>query len=233
MDRLLPPTSSGIEANSTRSGSVLDEHTLVLNRSWIVINVTTVRRSIVMLYHGVARAIEPETFEALDFDVWIDRKRDNHPLHVRTASGTIPVPEVIVLSSYDRPPRTRVPFTRRNLFRRDEGVCQYCGRQVRTQDYSVDHVVPRSRSGATTWENCVLACLRCNSQKSDRTPEEASLRLMRPPRSPDWRLLVGSARDLKRDAWQSFLGRGHGSRRSMSQSIKSSTSTSDLDVSMW
>jgi 5-methylcytosine-specific restriction endonuclease McrA len=207
MDRLLPPTTSSTAPGSTTGRCVLDEHTLVLNRSWIVINVTTVRRSIVMLYHGIARAIEPETFEALDFPSWIERTRPEQHLQIRTPRGMIPVPDVIVLGSYDRPPSTRVPFTRRNLFRRDEGVCQYCGRQVRTQEYSIDHVLPRSRSGATSWENCVLACLRCNAHKGDRTPEEANLRLLRTPRPPDWRLLVGTARDLERRSWRTFLSR--------------------------
>lgn len=207
MDRLLPPSLPSTAGSTGFGRSVLDDHTLVLNRSWTVINVTTVRRSIVMLYHGVARAIEPETFEALDFPSWLQRSRADHHLHLRVPGGTIPVPEVIVLCTYDRPPRTRVPFTRRNLFRRDEGICQYCGRQVRSQEYSIDHVMPRSRSGETSWENCVLACLRCNAHKGDRTPEEANLRLMRAPRSPDWRLLVGSTRDLERRSWRTFLGR--------------------------
>ena len=84
----------------------------------------------------------------------------------------VEIPEVILLSTYGKVPRIEVSFSRKNLYRRDGHACQYCGTHRPSSELSIDHVLPRSRGGRTTWENCVLACVRCNSKKADRTPRE-------------------------------------------------------------
>jgi 5-methylcytosine-specific restriction endonuclease McrA len=100
---------------------------------------------------------------------------------LRSSSLAVPVPSVIRLRTFVRVPyHRRVPLNRRAIFTRDEGRCQYCGVAAE----NVDHVVPRSRGGHHTWENVVAACRRCNTRKGDRTPEEAGLSLLRPPRAP-------------------------------------------------
>ena len=83
------------------------------------------------------------------------------------------VPEVIVLAEYDRLPTAAVTFSRRNIFKRDHWTCQYCGAQPGSEELTIDHVLPRSQGGISTWENCVLACVACNKRKADRTPEQA------------------------------------------------------------
>ena len=80
------------------------------------------------------------------------------------------VPEVVALAGYDRLPEAAVAFSRRNIFKRDHYTCQYCGVQPGTEELTIDHVIPRSQGGTSTWENCVLACVACNKQKADRTP---------------------------------------------------------------
>lgn len=86
-------------------------------------------------------------------------------------SYRVRVPEVIVLTSYDRLPSNAVTFSRRNIFKRDRFTCQYCGKQPGSEELTIDHVLPRAQGGTSTWENCVLACIECNAKKADRTPD--------------------------------------------------------------
>jgi 5-methylcytosine-specific restriction endonuclease McrA len=99
---------------------------------------------------------------------------------VRSPSTSIRIPSVVVLRDYVKPQK-RVAFTRFNLFLRDEFCCQYCGAKG---DLTFDHVVPRSRGGATTWENVVAACSTCNLRKGNRSLRASGLSLRRPPRQP-------------------------------------------------
>jgi 5-methylcytosine-specific restriction endonuclease McrA len=99
---------------------------------------------------------------------------------VRSPSTAIRIPSVVVLRDYVKPQK-RVAFTRFNLFLRDEFCCQYCGAKG---DLTFDHVVPRSRGGATTWENVVAACSTCNLRKGNRSLRASGLSLRRPPRQP-------------------------------------------------
>jgi 5-methylcytosine-specific restriction endonuclease McrA len=102
----------------------------------------------------------------------------------------IEAPSVVRLRSFVHVPfRAHAPLTRRAVFARDEGVCQYCGAPAE----NLDHVVPRSRGGLHVWENVVAACRRCNAKKMDRTPSEAGFHLARAPFAPTdgFRLTLG------------------------------------------
>jgi 5-methylcytosine-specific restriction endonuclease McrA len=103
---------------------------------------------------------------------------------IGTPGGRVRVPTVIVLSRFDKVPMKRPRFGLRGIWERDEGRCQYTGRKLSPGEGNIDHVVPRSRGGETTWENCVLADKRINSRKGNLMPSEAGLELMRPPREP-------------------------------------------------
>ena len=184
---------------------MLDDRTLVLNRSWLAVNVTTVRRALILAYIGCARVIQPETFETHDFDSWLSTKPVTGERVIRTVAREIRVPEIIVLLAYDQQPALRVPFSRRNLFLRDNHRCQYCGIRASSEELSVDHVMPRSKGGLSTWTNCVLACHECNVRKGNRTPHEAGMRLSRTPAQPRWPVYLTFGSDRKRDCWQRFL----------------------------
>lgn len=101
---------------------------------------------------------------------------------VRTQEDTFPLPAVIRQRGYVRRGRRLVALTRRNLLCRDDFTCQYCGARPPLRELTMDHVLPSSRGGATTWENLVTACATCNRRKGNRTPEEANLRAVRPTR---------------------------------------------------
>ena len=132
--------------------AVLVEPALVLNRSWVAIATTPVRRAIQLMVTGAARAVRPDTYEMHDFISWSDLVIARDEECIRTISLRIPIPEVIVLTRYDGFPEASLAFTRRNLYRRDGYRCQYCGARPGSEELSIDHVLPRSRGGTSTWE---------------------------------------------------------------------------------
>jgi len=188
--------------------SVLQQRVLVLNRSWRPIQVTTVRSAVTRVYQGTARFVDPETYATHAFASWKEAARFAHEAvrFLRGPGWTMAVPEVIVLRHYDGFHRERVRFTRRNVYARDGNTCQYCGRERATKDLSLDHVIPRSRGGRSTWENLVVACHGCNRRKDNRTPAEASMRLIRRPVRPRWTPapLRGGSGEVPA-SWEAFL----------------------------
>ena len=186
------------------SGDILESPTLVLNRNWQPIHVTTVVRALVLLWNGSAKVVDPETFRLHDWDEWVEVQADPGGPAIRSAHARIKVPEVVGLTHYDRLPIAAVAFSRRNVAKRDHLTCQYCGDQPGWDGLTIDHIVPRSRGGGSTWTNCVAACASCNARKADRTPDQAGMRLRRKPFRPDWRPHY-SARPDRFESWSRFL----------------------------
>jgi 5-methylcytosine-specific restriction endonuclease McrA len=183
---------------------MLDTGVLVLNRLYQPVHITSVRRAFALLYQGVARAID-EQFQLFDFPSWAALAAAQYD-SVGTVGRRIRVPRVIVLLAYEHLPKTRVRFSRFNIYARDDNTCQYCGRHFRRADLNLDHVVPRSRGGSTTWENVVCSCVSCNLRKGGRTPVEAGMRLLQTPARPRWSPMFRSAtrRAFYRE-WRPFL----------------------------
>ena len=150
-----------------RRPSVMQEPVLVLNATFEPINVTAVRRALVLMLKGVAQVEE-----------------HNHK-EVHSSSTKMRVPSVIRLLSYRHIPQQTRALSRKNILLRDRNTCQFCYRHFPASELTLDHVLPRSRGGTSTWENLVACCYRCNNSKGDRTPEEAGLTLARllPPRT--------------------------------------------------
>jgi 5-methylcytosine-specific restriction endonuclease McrA len=189
---------------------LLGGRTLVLNRHWAAVSTTTVRRAMVLLCRASAAVICPETFEVFDLGRWCERSTELAPALARsrvicTPRAWLVKPEIILLTAYGGVPRLEVSFSRKNLYRRDAYACQYCGRNRPPEELSIDHVVPRSRGGKTSWENCVLACVGCNTRKANKSPKEAGLRLMRPPKKPSWSPLAESLPAARPASWARFI----------------------------
>jgi 5-methylcytosine-specific restriction endonuclease McrA len=187
------------------AGTALRDPTLVLNRSWSPVHVTTVRRALAMLCRGSVAVLDPESLSPLGAESWFDRPVDLGDRAVRTPSRLILAPEIILLGRYDRLPVTQAPFTRVSLLRRDDHRCQYCGTRPPHAQLTIDHVVPRARGGQTSWENCVAACVRCNSRKGDRPASHVGLRLLRPPRAPRWTPCFQMQPGAWPASWRPFL----------------------------
>ena len=185
--------------------SALSERALVLNQSWTAITTTSVRHALVLAYRQVARIICPETYQAYEFEDWAELSRANGCETIRTPMLRIRVPEIIVLTKFRGFPNRGVSFSRRNIYRRDAFTCQYCGARPGSELLSIDHVVPRSRGGKSTWENCVLACLACNKKKANRSLPESGLELAKPPLRPTWSGALEISLGRRKPSWEKFI----------------------------
>jgi 5-methylcytosine-specific restriction endonuclease McrA len=194
--------------------SALDSSVLVLNQHYAAVRVISARRAFCLLVKEIAEivSVEDQQFLAYDLDSWREvselrarHERGNHEW-VRCVRFELAVPRIIRLLFYDRLPRTNVKFTRRNIYARDLNRCQYCGKRFATSELSLDHIVPRSRGGVSSWANIVCCCIKCNVRKGGRTPHEAHMRLVRQPvkpkRSPMIALRLGHE---KYASWKQFL----------------------------
>ena len=192
----------------SQSSDILSRPTLVLNRSWQPIHVTTVVRALVMLWNDSAKVVDPEDYRLYPWEEWMTlAPRDGGPC-IRTARSRLRVPEVVALQHYDRVPLAVVTFSRRNVAKRDHYTCQYCGAQPGVEALTIDHVLPRSQGGQSSWTNCVAACVPCNARKADRTPEQAGIKLKKSPARPDWKPLYalhGPGHGPSIESWKRFL----------------------------
>jgi 5-methylcytosine-specific restriction endonuclease McrA len=185
--------------------SLLSEPTLVLNKEWLPVRISTARRAFVLLYKDVARALVPDTYALLDFQQWTEVSIRDGDLSIQAVSLRIRIPEIIVLRHCDRFIRPQVVFSRRNLFRRDQYTCQYCGARGSTDSMSIDHIVPRALGGGASWTNCVAACRSCNTRKGDRSLKEAGMKLLRPPREPSPHLVFSYQGGRRKESWKHFV----------------------------
>ncbi len=195
--------------------SALDASVLVLNKLFMAIHIISVRRAFCLLCKDLAEVVSLEDgqFMTYDFASWREvsefrsrnfRQEDDD--WVRTVNTEIQVPRVIRLVDYDRLPKQTVKFNRRNIFARDNNQCQYCGKKFPTSELSLDHVVPRSQGGGSTWENIVCACVACNVRKGGRTPKEANMHLIRKPEKPKRSPMLNlKLTNRKYQTWKSFL----------------------------
>jgi 5-methylcytosine-specific restriction endonuclease McrA len=160
---------------------------LVLNQTYEPLTVCRARRAVVLMYQGKAEMLE----DGLGY--------------INSINDTFPLPSVIRLARMIKRPRRRRKMTRFEIFNRDKHTCQYCGRQSR--NLTLDHVIPRYRGGQHTWENVVSACVACNRKKAGRTPQEANMKLLRPPAPPngDPFYLVPYHYLRDRDEWLKYL----------------------------
>lgn len=178
---------------------------LVLNRSYQPIRITTARDAFGLLYGGRARAVD-EDFEHHDFERWRNVRPRRGDDIVGTPGGPVRVPRVLMVLGYSRVPRTTVRLSRRNLFLRDAHTCQYCARTLPPRDLNLDHVVPRSRGGRSTWENLVTSCRDCNLRKGGQVLDESGMRLRRRPFRPNWNFVVQLQSSGRRfGEWEPFL----------------------------
>ena len=168
---------------------------LVLNRNWTAIGVVSLSKAINLLYTNYedgepkAKIITPPpigNYEVWDWNSWSNLIPEEGELGLVSATKVYKLPEVLLLTKYDSIPSYKVNFCRRAIWKRDAYSCQYCGRRPPADECTLDHIVPRSQGGETSWTNCVLACYQCNSQKADRKPEEAVKPTKDKQRAKEW-----------------------------------------------
>jgi 5-methylcytosine-specific restriction endonuclease McrA len=190
------------------TSSVLERPTLVLNRNWQPVAVSTVSRALTKVWNESARIVDPANFQLYRWEDWVLLQPAEGDPVIRTQWLTMRVPEVITLTRYDRLPVKIVAFSRRNVFKRDGYMCQYCGCRPGSEELTIDHVVPRSRGGLSSWTNCVLACIDCNTRKANRTPEQAHMPLLHKPTRPMWNPLY-APHGARIESWSRFVSEAY------------------------
>ena len=160
---------------------------LKLDSSFQPIEVITWQEAFVLTYVGKAWAVEYT-------DKWI-----------RSATKKFKVPSVIALYQYIDQKFFTLPCTRKNLLLRDNQQCQYCTNHFHEGELTIDHVIPKSKGGLSTWDNTVIACRRCNQQKANLLLEETPLTLMKPPQKPSYSRLIRRRLQKTNNAWLGYL----------------------------
>jgi 5-methylcytosine-specific restriction endonuclease McrA len=184
---------------------MLNSPVLVLNKFFFPVDTTSVKRAFLMLYLGAAKAVDMN-YETFDFESWSEISSLKKSETIRTVSKTIKIPRVIIVLRYDKVHSKEVKFNRYNIFKRDRSVCQYCKNSFPKNELSIDHVVPKSLGGKTTWENVVCCCLTCNRRKGSNFLSETAMSLSTKPIKPSWELLSNIyLRTVKFEEWKPFL----------------------------
>lgn len=147
--------------------SVGRRQTLVLNASYEVMKIVDWRRAVVWFFNDKIDIIE------------------EYEENILTPSIEMKIPAVVKYKRLIRPKYRALRFSRTNVYARDNFICQYCIRKLTQSKLTLDHVIPRSRGGPSSWTNCVACCIDCNVKKADKTPKEAGMKLLQEPRQPN------------------------------------------------
>jgi 5-methylcytosine-specific restriction endonuclease McrA len=166
--------------------AVLNRKVLVLNLNYEPIGVCNVKRAVILLFLGKGEVIE-----------------HYQNSYIRSTSSMYPAPSIIRLYLYIYVPQKKLILTRRNVLKRDNYQCQYCG--TRNLPMTVDHIIPKDQGGSYTWENLVCACTRCNTKKGNRTPEEARFTLRTKPKRPNNIIFIQNVIGIADERWKPYL----------------------------
>ena len=188
----------------------LNTDVLVLNKNWSALRVIRAAEALADLFVGRVEAIDTD-YQAYDFATWRELstfKSEFEPEpydFVQTVTDAVLVPAVVRLLKFDKVRRPTVRMSRRNVYLRDNYTCQYTGTKLPASKLNLDHIVPTSRGGKTTWENVVCCSIEVNTRKGDLTPQKAGLKLIRKPGRPAPTQLLFRTKRLRHDAWKHFV----------------------------
>lgn len=171
--------------------ALVQNRVLVLNKFYQPVNVISIKSALKKVIKGIAEivTVEDESYYNYDFTSWTEFSQLKSELNIDNEYdefilGSFLVPRVIRSLTYSGVPKKHVKLNRRNIYQRDGNICQYCGNSFPTDKLSIDHIIPRSQGGKTTWNNVACACKKCNSKKGGKTPKEAHMHLIRKPFEP-------------------------------------------------
>lgn len=159
---------------------------LVLNQNYEPLTLCRLRRAVILMYLGKAELVES----------------CNGKL-IRSINNWLPVPSVLRLNRFIKTNRREIPLSKRNILRRDNHQCQYCGKQIGPM--TTDHVIPKGKGGADSWENLVCACAECNTKKGINPYSRVGLKLLRKPKKPSYISFVVHTIDKVPEEWRRYL----------------------------
>lgn len=163
----------------------LSNPVLVLNKGWQPIAVASVKKSIAQVCRESAFFLHSNDYIMHDFDSWLDLEAE--PKYIQMAQNRrMKMPEIIILSSYNKFPKRDVMLNRRNVLIRDNYRCQYTGVALSYKNATIDHVHPQSKGGKTTWDNVVICSKEANLKKGNKILTECGFELKTKPVKPQW-----------------------------------------------
>ncbi|MCA9741129.1 HNH endonuclease [candidate division KSB1 bacterium] len=164
----------------------LNRQVLVLNRSYEPLGLVSARKAVLLIFLGKVEIIE------------------NQPdMFIHSISAAYPLPSILRLLQFAKVHRRKIILSRKNIIKRDNGKCQYCGSS--SKPLTVDHVIPKRRGGPDSWENLVCACVSCNNRKGDHTPEQAKMPLLKQPRKPNHVIFIHQNIVKMDERWKPYL----------------------------
>lgn len=185
------------------SGS-LNKKVLVLNKHWAPIRLISVERAIKTVVRERAEFLDEETFNPHKWDDWCMLTADA-TTGIKTSSGYVKLPYIVILLSYDKIPAHKVRVSRNNVYVRDKGECQYTGKKLKPKEATIDHIVPTSKGGNNDWNNIVLCSPEINRKKGNRMLEDIGLKLRKKPTAPKWSALYTGMPQEIPPCWLQFL----------------------------
>jgi len=168
----------------------MSRKTLLLNSNYQVLNFLPERKAIKLLFKDKVEIIS--SWDKLD---------------IKWENGKIKYPAILRLKSHVKRNFSATSFSRRAIVKRDNSTCQFCGIKLSAAQVTIDHIIPKSRGGNSSFTNCVVSCQSCNNIKADRTPEEANMILLRKPTHPSFcpTYYLSDSQDLWHESWDPFL----------------------------
>lgn len=164
----------------------MNSKVLVLNQNYEPMSICNAKKAVLLLFLGKAELVEPSDGKVF-----------------RSVSCSIPYPSIVRLSWYVKVPYSQAVLSRKNIFRRDNYKCQYCG--TTAKPLTLDHLIPRARGGGESWENLVTACVDCNNRKGDRSPDEAGMKLFTKPKKPSHVIFMKHCYGDVDEKWKPYL----------------------------
>ncbi len=193
-------------------------HVLTLNKSYKALGIITLAEALSAVIKERAEIIHEEDgyYQGFDVNSWSELSQLNYEYKneisakklewINTSYEPFQVPRIIRYLNYDQYHEKKVKFSRRNIFIRDNYTCAYCGKKYPVEKLQLEHIIPKSKGGTTTWKNTVCACHECNFKKSNRTPEEAGMKLIKEPFVPKVLPFKGRFLPKKRyKEWDNFV----------------------------
>jgi 5-methylcytosine-specific restriction endonuclease McrA len=165
---------------------MLKKDVLVLNQNYEPLTLCRMRRAIVLMYLGKAELVE-----------------SYNGVTVRSVRNWLPLPSILRLNRFVKIMRREIPLSKRNILRRDNYQCQYCGKKIGPM--TTDHIIPKGKGGADSWENLVCACAECNSKKGSLAYAHFGLRLLKRPKKPSYFTFVVNSFEKIPDEWRQYL----------------------------
>ncbi len=185
--------------------SVLNDLVLILNKNWEAIRIRNVKDAIRLISRERACFVDHSNWSVYTWLEWINLEVEPGEKFISTVSFNIRVPEIIILTKYNKVPEYDVKLTKRNVFIRDRYNCQYTGDKVHPKNADIDHVVPKSKGGKTTWDNLVVTSKKLNRKKGNKSLKESGLKLVKKPIKPSYRSILFDPRKEIKESWKKFI----------------------------